>query len=266
MRSGIPLELADLRVILDRAAFMMNPTDCREKAVTGRIEGVGGASAQVSQRFQVGECASLGFKPKVSMRLDGGSKRTKHPALTFVLRPRPGDANLSNVSVTLPSSELLDQAHIGTVCTRVQFAADSCPPDSVYGQVTATTPLLSSPLTGNVYLRSSSNKLPDLVIDLRGPDSQPIKIEAAGRTDTVKGALRNTFSFVPDAPLTRVVVKLKGGKKGLLQNNVNLCAGKAKHAGTVAFGAHNGRVYTVHPVVQVKCKKHKKKHKRHGAN
>lgn len=252
MLQGVPLELRDIQVHLDRQGFMLNPTSCEPEAATGTIQGAGGNSAQVSSRFQVGECAALGFKPRLTLRLKGGTKRSDNPALSVVLRPRPGDANIAGLSVAFPSSEFLDQSHIRTVCTRVQFAADQCPKGSVYGKVTAWTPLLDKPLQGNVYLRSSDNKLPDLVTDLRGPAEQPIRLEAAGRIDSVNGGMRSTFAAMPDAPITRVVLKMQGGRKGLLENSRNICA-KAYRA-NVGFTAHNGRTYAKRPKLQVRCK------------
>jgi hypothetical protein len=186
--------------------------------------------------------------------------------LTAILTPRPGDANIAAISVALPKSEFLDQAHIGTVCTRVQFKADECPAASIYGKATVTTPLFDFPLTGNVYLRSSDNELPDLVPDLRGPAQMPIQVEAVGRTDTVNGGLRNSFDYVPDAPFTKLVMQLRGGKKGLLQNSRNICA-EAFRA-TAKYTAHNGKVREGHPELEASCgakrkgKKGAKAHKR----
>jgi hypothetical protein len=260
MLHGIPIDLRDLRVNLDRPAFALNPTNCQPKEVTAGIEGAGGLLVHASERFQIGECAALGFRPKLSLRVKGATGRTGHPALTVILRPRLGDANLRSIALTLPSSWLLDQGHIDGVCTRVQWAADQCPQDSIYGTVAAKSPLLESPLTGNVYLRSSGRSLPDLVLDLRGPATQPIKLEAAGQTDTVGGRLRNTFASIPDAPLTRVVVRLKGGKRGLLQNNTNICSRLFR--ATVLFGAHNGRTYGLTPKVIAHCHGKSKRHRR----
>ncbi len=265
MLSGIPLDLRDVRVLLDRQGFALNPTSCAPEATTGTIGGEGGASAGVSDRFQVGECAALGFKPKLALQLKGGTKRGDHPALSAILRPRPGDANLSSATVALPKSEFLDQNHIGTVCTRVQFAADQCPAASIYGSVTARTPLLDEALSGNVYLRSSDNKLPDLVMDLRGPASRPIKLEAVGRIDSVNGGIRTSFEFIPDAPVTKVTLKMKGGKKGLLQNSRNICSQAFK--ASAAFTAHNGRTLATQPKMQARCPKAAKakgKGKPHG--
>ena len=57
--------------------------------------------------------------------------------------------------------------------------------------------LLDSPLEGPVYLRSSSHKLPDVVLDLDGQ----IDAEVAIRVDSVKGGLRATVTEAPDVPL-----------------------------------------------------------------
>ena len=110
----------------------------------------------------------------------------------------------------MPKNELLDNSHIGTVCTRVQFAANACPSGSVYGTATAVTPLLAQPLTGNVYLRASNHKLPDLVADLRGQ----FNIEVSARIDSVKGAgLRARFETVPDAPVSNSSSKWRAARR-----------------------------------------------------
>lgn len=254
---GVPLDIRSLSLRLDKPEFALNPSSCDPSEVDGAVTTTLGATANVVNRFQLAECGRLKLTPKLRLSLKGGTKRGAHPALTAVLRPRPGNANLTSVRVTLPHSELLDQAHIGTVCTRVQWAVNACPADSIYGTVTAQTPLLDSPLTGNVYLRSSDNKLPDLVLDLHGPASQPIHIEAAGRTDAVRGALRNSFESVPDVPFSKLTLKLKGGRKGLLINNRNIC--RRTNRADVRYVAHNGLKTFEQPAVEARCKKGKKR-------
>ncbi len=51
-------------------------------------------------------------------------------------------------------------------------------------------PLLSEPLEGPIFLRSSEHPLPDLVLALHGL----IDVNAVGRIDSVKGGIRNTFA------------------------------------------------------------------------
>jgi hypothetical protein len=258
---GIPLALRSLHIDAERPQFTLNPTSCDPLGLSGTLFG----SPQVAvlhSRFQLAECTRLDFRPKMALRLRGATRRGGHPALTVTLQPRPGDANIASLSLALPRSEFLEQAHIGTVCTRVQFAADQCPPASVYGTASVQTPLLDYPLAGNLYLRSSDNELPDLVPDLRGPAHQPLRLEAAGRTDSIRGGIRNTFDFIPDAPFTRLTARLAGARKGLLVNSRDLCA--RTYRATVRYTAHNGDTYTDHPLLKARCRKRGEKGKRGG--
>ncbi|HWA53830.1 MAG TPA: hypothetical protein VG816_06620, partial [Solirubrobacterales bacterium] len=124
---------------------------------------------------------------------------------------------------------------------------EACPKRSIYGKATAITPLLDKPLSGPVFLRSSSHQLPDLVVALHGQ----VDVVVAGKVDSVKGALRNTFEAVPDAPITRFTLQMQGGKKGLIVNSRNLCASTNK--ATVLMDGQNGKVYDTQPVVKAKC-------------
>jgi hypothetical protein len=259
---GVPLDLREIRVAIDRPSFTLAPTSCAEMSVDAKVFGQSGASADPFNRFQVGDCGRLGFKPKLNLKLKGGTKRGENPKLIATLRARPGDANLAALSVRLPRSAFLDQAHIRTICTRVQWAADACPKGSIYGRVWVKTPLLDYTLTGNVHLRSSDNELPDLVTDLRGPAYQPIRVELSGRTDSVKGALRNSFDFLPDAPFTQARLVLFGGKRGLVVNSRDIC--RHHYRATVTSDAQNGRIRDFRPLVRNSCaKKSKRKNRVH---
>jgi hypothetical protein len=191
--------------------------------------------------------------------LRGGTARTKHPALTATLTfPDGSGANIAQASVALPHSEFLDQSHIGTVCTRVQFAAHTCPAASVYGTATAVSPLLDHPLEGPVYLRSSSRKLPDLVVALRGE----FEVDLVGHVDSVKGSLRTTFSSVPDAPVSSFTLRLQGGKKGLLQNSTNIC--RARHRAITLFDGQNGKSADQKPALVAHCGSSRHRRGHHG--
>ena len=256
---GVPLRIRSIATRIDRDNFALNPTSCQAKTITTSLGGASGATASPSNSFQVGDCDRLGFTPKLKLKLKGSTKRAKFPALTATLTQPAGQSNISRAVVTLPHSEFLEQGHIGTVCTRVQFAADQCPAASVYGTAHATTPLLGQPIEGPVYLRSSSHPLPDLVAALHGQ----VDVDLVGRIDSVKGGIRTTFDTVPDAPVSSFTLEMKGGKKGLLVNSRNLC--KKKQKANVEFEAQNGRRADSNPVLQNGCKKARKhkKHKRH---
>jgi hypothetical protein len=266
---GIPLDVRSVALKMDRPQFTLNPTSCDPLAITGTATSALGAQAPLSRRFQVGGCSALAFKPKLSLALKGSVKRSSHPRLIATLSAKGGEANVARAQVKLSHAVFLDQAHIRTICTRVQFAADACPPGSVYGKASAITPLLDQPLSGSVYLRSNpAHELPDLVAKLKGPASLPIEIDLVGKTDAVKGALRNTFEAVPDAPVSRFRLELFGGKRGLVEMSDGFC--KDRHA-NVQLEGQNGKAYDTRPVIGGKCPKRGKgkkggKHKggRHG--
>ena len=67
------------------------------------------------------------------------------------------------------------------------------------------------------------------MVALKGPTYQPIEVAIASRIDTVKGGIRTSFEAVPDAPVSKFVLEMQGGKKGLLINSVNLCKHQPGH-------------------------------------
>lgn len=264
MLEGIPLNVRRIALQLDRPNFTLNPTSCDPMAVTGQLVSTSGAAAALSDRFQVGGCGGLRFAPKLALRVLGKTGRNAKPRLRAVLTARPGDANIARAQVNLPHSQFLEQAHIRTVCTRVQFAAgivpgEKCPTGSIYGKAKAWTPLLDGRLEGPVFLRSSSNPLPDLVATLNGQ----VNIVLAGRIDTGRNdGLRNTFEVVPDAPVSKFVLEMRGGKRGLLVNSENLCAPGADTRAIVRFTGQNGKVHQQKPKVKNGCAKKRPAKKR----
>jgi hypothetical protein len=264
--AGIPLKVRDIQVDVDRPQFTLNPTSCNEMAVQAQIWGGAldlfsshdDAPVSRSDRFQAANCAALGFRPRLSFGLKGGTKRGANPAFKAILRPRSGDANVKRTVVRFSRSTFLDQSHIRTVCTRVQFAADSCPPGSIYGRVKAFTPLLDEPLRGPVYLRSSENLLPDIVFDLKGI----VDIEAAARADSVNGKLRVTFPSIPDAPVSKVIVEMQGAKKGLLVNSRDIC--KLSPRALVELEGHNAKQRKQRPAMKAAGCKAKPRSRKNG--
>jgi hypothetical protein len=266
---GVPIFYRKINVLVNRPEFTINPTNCSAMQVTTAVGSGSGGTATPSAPFRVSDCEALDFTPKLSLSLAGATKRSGNPALKAVLTQPPGQAGIGQISTVLPPSEFIDNAHIDNPCTRVQFAAGACPPKSVLGIAKAWTPLLDQPLEGPVYFRSNGGEreLPDLVADLHGQ----IHIELVGFIDSVKknkhsevSRIRTRFMNVPDAPVSRFVLQLAGGKKGLLQNSANLC--KVKNIAQVKATGQNDKTYNTEPAVANDCgkKSKKSKAKNHG--
>jgi hypothetical protein len=261
---GIPVHLRDVRAYIDRPRTTINPTSCEPFTLASTLNGAGvrlgdrsdDTLATATAPFQAFNCGSLGFRPKLALRLRGGTKRGSHPSLRAVVQPRPGDANIGKAAVTLPASLFLDQDNIDTICTRAQFAAGRCPPGSVYGRARAFTPLLDEPFEGPVYLRSSDNQLPDVVFAL---SARGFEIDLVGRIDSNQGGIRGRFDVIPDAPVTKFVLRIRGGKRGILVSSAkDVCT--EPQAATSRLLGHNNRGWVTHPVVQAKCGKKKHGH------
>ena len=253
---GVPIAYRAINATVDRADFTLNATGCKEKRIKATVTATTGQVAEPSVPYQATNCARLDYAPKLKLSLKGPTRRSGHPALSAVLTQKPGQSNTAKAAVQLPVSQFIDQDHINNPCTRVQFAAEACPPLSVLGHARATTPLLDQPLEGPVYFRSNGGEreLPDIVADLKGPfevilvgfvDSVPVK-------GTELARLRTRFMNVPDAPVTKFTMNLFGGKKrGLLENSRNLCQTDRK--AKLSFTGQNGAVRNQNLVIATSC-------------
>lgn len=260
---GVILRVRDVRLRVDRPETTLNPTSCEPRSIDAEVAGAGGdlestaddSLFRISSRFQVGDCGNLGFKPRIYFTLKGGTKRSDHPALRARLKMPPGGADIGSASVALPHSEFLDQGSLNRVCTRPQFAAKACPKGSIYGRAVARTPLFDFPLAGNVYLGTGyGHKLPDLVAELKGPSWMPVEVDLNGRIDELHGGIRTTFEGVPDAPVSEFTLRMRGGRRGLLENSTDLCRHRHRYRVVARFTGQNGAFKARRPVLRTRCK------------
>ena len=261
---GAKLDIRSIFVNVNRREFTLNGTSCAQHATAGVLLGGGAdptnpaawATAKVSDPVQLEGCDALELRPRLKLRLFGATHRAQHPRLRAALRARKGDANIARASVALPHAIFLDQASLGTVCTRPQFAENACPKKSIYGKARAFTPLLGKPLEGPVVLRSNpSHTLPDMVAHLEGQ----VDIDLVGVIDSFKGGIRTTFNTVPDVPVEKFILTLPGGRHGLLVASTNLC--KQPPRAIVKFKGENGRKIHRKQKLRTPCGR---KHKGHG--
>ncbi len=253
---GVPVAYRAVHVEVNRPEFTLNPTNCGRKTISAAVTASSGASATAEAPFRALNCSQLNYTPHLKLTLKGQTKRTGHPAVNAVLTQSPGQANTQKAVVVLPPSEFIDQNHINNPCTRVQFAANACPPLSILGTATATTPLLDQPLSGPVYFRSNGGEreLPDVVADLHGPIHVILVgfVDALHKKGSEESRIRTTFANVPDAPVSKFTMNLFGGKKrGLLVNSKPLC--RTSRRIKLSFTGQNGIVNREEPKLAAKC-------------
>jgi len=242
---GIPLDVRDVRVNVDRSGFFLNPTSCAQKTIYGVIQSIQGALAHVSQRFQAVECANLGFRPRMVLTVGGRGHLTTGrptPLSTTLTMPSRGQANVRYVRVTLPTTIDARLTVINDACTRAQFETNiaQCA-HAKAGTASAVTPLLKDPLRGSVYFVRNGHPIPDLFVALRGQ----VAFDLIGRVSIPGGVhLATTFATAPDVAIRSFTLKLYGDNThGSIGAATNLCTTKHKAAkAKIDYVAQNGAV------------------------
>ncbi len=208
---GIPLRVRTVSVTLDRPGFTFNPTNCTPMSVIGVLTSTDGVTANVSSRFQAGGCRELPFAPKFTVSTQAQTSKHNGASLTVKGSFPAGEANIHSVAVTLPKQLPARLTTIQQACTLAVFNTNpaSCPAGSDIGVVTATTPILTTPLTGPAYLVSHGGAaFPDIVVILQGAG---VTVELAGSIDIKHNITSSTFAAVPDAPIASFQLTLPEG-------------------------------------------------------
>jgi hypothetical protein len=233
--AAMPIDLRSFSLLLDRPGFVRNPSSCDALSTVGDAVSFEGAVGRLEDRFQVGSCSELPFRPRLKLRFSGATSRNGHPTVAARIVQRPGEAALRRAAVLLPAGQLIDPARLKRVCTRQLFEAAACPQGSKRGRIRVWSPLLEGPLQGDVYLVEGRGRYPDLAVYLRGE----VDIALLGRLQTPHGRVRVVFGSLPDLPLSRLELVLDGGKRGLLVNAKRLCR-ETPQVETTLVG-HNGK-------------------------
>ena len=242
---GIPLQIRDVRVTIDRPKFMINPTGCDQKRVSATVTSAEGRVAHPSDRFQVGGCQKLRLGPKLKLAV--GAKGHDHHGdstpFTTTLTQTRGQANLKSVFVSLPLTLNARLDVVNNACTQAQFDAGHCEAARA-GSAVAVTPLLAHTLRGGVYFVKDPAKpagsLPNLVVALRGQ----VDFDLTGKV-TIPGGTRlaTNFDAIPDVPISSFKLSLMSGANGPLGAAENLCTPHAKSAtASVVMRGQNGTV------------------------
>jgi uncharacterized repeat protein (TIGR01451 family) len=217
---GVPLDIRDVSVDMNRSQFTLNPTSCATMAVTGEESSTAGSTAVLSDRFQAGGCATLPFNPSFTASTSGKASRAQGASLNVKLVASPGEANVGKVDVQLPSQLPSRLTTLRKACTEAQFNTNpaGCPAASDVATATVHTPILNVPLTGPAYFVSHGNAaFPELVLVLQGEN---VTIDLVGDTDIKGGVTYSRFEAVPDAPFTSFELNAPQGPYSILGANL----------------------------------------------
>ena len=263
---GIPLQIKHVNVLIDRPDFTFNPTNCSPMSIGGSLTSTQGATAAVNVPFQVTNCATLGFKPILSVSTSGKTSRSRGASLnvklTYPKAPFGSQANIAKVKVDLPRQLPSRLSTLQKACPDSTFNQNpaACPPGSRVGTATTTTPVLPVHLEGPAYFVSHGGaKFPELIIVLTG---EGVTVDLHGETYISKaGITSSTFRTVPDVPIGVFELTLPEETNSALAANGNLCT--TKLAMPTAFTAANGaEIHQTTPIKVTGCPKAIKKAKK----
>jgi hypothetical protein len=250
--TGVPVQLRRVDVTVERpggAPFQFNPTNCTPLHITGTLTGDQGDSKAVSSPFQVTNCKSLPFGPKLTASTAAQASKSNGEALNVNVESAGlGQANIAKVFLTLPKILPSRLTTIQKACLAAVFAANpaTCPEGSMIGTATIHTPVLKSSLSGPAYLVSyGSAHFPDVEFVLQG---EGITLILDGKTDIKNGITYSRFESAPDAPFTKFETQLPAGPHSALTafvptaDRYNVCKSAASLVMPTEITAQNGDV------------------------
>jgi hypothetical protein len=233
---GIPIKLRRVDVDIDRPGFTFNPTNCSKLSLAGSISSTQGAVSNLSTPFEVTNCATLKFEPKVAVTTAGKASKANGASLHFDISYPKGaqgsESWFNEARFDLPIQLPARLTTIQKACIATTFESDpeSCPAHSLIGQAVVHTQLLPVPLEGPVYFVSyGSAQFPEAVLVLKGDG---VTIDLHGETFIAKsGVTSATFKNTPDVPFENIEVTLPTGPfsefgTNLPHNSYDLCGQK----------------------------------------
>jgi hypothetical protein len=273
---GLPVTISSQDITLFGVApgtgkpFMRNPTSCTPATTHFTAVPYSGATGSGSATFTPTRCDALDFSPSFSAALDVPDRRPagERPTLTTAIDQDNGEAGLQNAKVFIPPDMGADLSRLdpALVCSQADFAAGSCPQVAVLGDALATSPLLTAPLSGPVYLVDNPGGVARVGLDLQG--QLHLKLQGQLGIDNT-----TEFSGLPDIPIAHFQLRFNGGPGSILQASRDICVPPAPvfHADFVGYNGASTSVdsaasVTCHgPATAAKCKKAKKHKRKHRA-
>jgi len=225
--------------------FLTLPSRCASNQpftiTTDSWESPGQFQSFASSQLETTGCEQLAFTPSLTLAPQTTQANTPSGYTIELHVPQNEDptglaeADLRDATVTLPAGVVLSPSSSNGLqaCSPGEFSLDStnaatCPPQSQIGTVTITTPILSSPLEGQIFLGepecapctpadAQQGKLLRLQLQAQG-SGVTVKLEGSASIDQATGQLTVTFRESPQLPFEDLKLMLNGGSRAPLAN------------------------------------------------
>ncbi len=121
---GVPVDLKQINVQVNRPNFEYNPTNCNQLSIAGTLTGAEGTSANVSSPFQVSGCQTLPFKPGVTATTAGKTSKANGASLGLKFKSVGGEAHVAKTILTIPATLPARLTTIQKACVASVFEAN----------------------------------------------------------------------------------------------------------------------------------------------
>jgi hypothetical protein len=218
-------------------AFLTLPTNCQSPMVSSiSTDSWQQASVFATATYTGAKptgCSKAGFAPSMTVSPDSTTAGAPTGLRISIAQPQeegPEDtANspLRDAQITLPEGLAISPAGANgrAACSDEELGIGTtrpvtCPSASRVGTVTIDTPLLSSRLSGGVFIGSPKSGEPyRLFLVAEDPERGVlVRLQASVAANPSTGRLTVTLDEAPQLPVSELTVALEGGSRALLRN------------------------------------------------
>ena len=212
---SVTMHLRDLKVHLDGETgasigkpFLTAPSSCDPLSATGDFTDKEATPATVTVPYQATDCNLVAFNPTLTQSYSPVTKGA-NTAVTATAAVPDQQSTIRDLVLDLPVSVQPQYAGLGLTCLPSDTAL--IPPacnstNHKVGTATIDTPLLATPITGDVFLEDSGNALPNLYIYVLDADlGLDVRLRGAVETLGTPSHLRFKMNAEADGSLTDII-------------------------------------------------------------
>jgi hypothetical protein len=224
--AGIPLRVRAIDLALDRPNFLFNPTNCAQQSISGILSSAEGANTSVSTSFALAGCPGLRFSPRLTASQHARTSAGGADLDVTISAGSGHQADIRSVAMRLPRQVRPRLAAVQHACRVALFnlSPKRCPSGSVIGHSAMTTPVLSAPLKGSLYIVSRGGSSPPVIAAMLSSGGIDVSLEGVLRLSN-NGVTTVTFPALPDVPISSVKLSLPRGPGSALGTVHSLCSG-----------------------------------------
>lgn len=190
--------------------FVFNPTRCDAASARATLTSARGAAPSIDSAYVPTGCDAVPFDPYVLVQ-PTSSIAAAPTGVKATFEINTADAtiqrsHMDTISATLPGGTMVDLTTLNSIglCSDEALAAAACPADSQIGTANVDVPLLSTPMTGGIFLTSRSDGVQYGVV-ITGPNGTNAIFR--GIAMPTADGIRATFSGLPQAPYRSAILE-----------------------------------------------------------